>query len=226
MYVVYIDESRRDDRNRVVLGGIVIHDKYIQNVNNIFTNIILSEVNRIVNENKISSDDLIIHMKEFINDKDMVNKLLKNIGIRRDEITEIKRRIIFNIVEALGNMDRKEVFAVATRIEKRLTLDLKYKFALKFVLERIAMNIKREEPILVVFDTPGRDFRANEIYETYRRWIVGGIIDEGDKRPSFTDLRMRYFNEILTSREGDRIHRAESFFTLIEIFLYLFITKN
>nr|WP_029163855.1 DUF3800 domain-containing protein [Sulfolobus islandicus] len=103
MYIVYIDESRRDDRNRVVLGGIVIHDKYIQNVNNIFTNIILSEVNRIVNENKISSDDLIIHMKEFINDKDMVNKLLKNIGIRRDQITEIKRRIIFNIVEALAD---------------------------------------------------------------------------------------------------------------------------
>ncbi|BDB99896.1 hypothetical protein [Saccharolobus caldissimus] len=125
MYVVYIDESRRDDRNRVVLGGIVIHDKYIQSVNNIFTNTILSEVNRIVNVNKISSDDLIIHMKEFINDKDMVNKLLKNIGIRRDKITEIKRRIIFNIVEALGNMDRKEVFAVATRIEKHLTLDLK-----------------------------------------------------------------------------------------------------
>ncbi|BDB99897.1 DUF3800 domain-containing protein [Saccharolobus caldissimus] len=70
------------------------------------------------------------------------------------------------------------------------------------------MNIKREEPILVIFDTPGRDFRANEIYETYRRWVVEGIIDEGDKRPSFTDLRMRYFNEILTSREGDRIHRG------------------
>ena len=68
---------------------------------------------------------------------------------------------------------------------------------------------------MVVFDTPGRDFGNNEIYETYKKWINEGIVNDFDKRPSFNDLRMRYFNEILLSREGDRIHRGLQFADII-----------
>ncbi|QIW24486.1 DUF3800 domain-containing protein [Sulfolobus sp. S-194] len=169
MYLVYIDESRRDYENRVVLGGIVIYEKYIQHVNSIFANVILNEISSIIDKHMISSDDLTIHMKDFVNEKDTLRKLLRRIGIKHSQIVEIKRRIIFNIARELSGMKKEEVFAAAARVEKRLTLNLKYKLAFKFILERIAMNVKYDEPILVVFDTPGKDFKASEIYETYRK---------------------------------------------------------
>lgn len=224
MYLVYIDESRRNCENRIVLGGLVIKDEFVKNVNNIFADVILNEISSAIDRHTIGSDnledvetwikdrrslnDLIIHMKEFINEKDTLRKLLKKIGVTHEQIIEIKRHILFDIVEKLGKMKREEVFAVAARVEKHLTLDLKYKLAFKFILERIAMSVKYGEPILVVFDTPGKDFKANEIYETYRKWLNEGVIDDGDKSPSFSDLRMKYFDEILMSREGDRIHRG------------------
>lgn len=224
MYLVYIDESRRNCEDMVVLSGVVVKDVFVSRLDDIFAEVVSNEVSAAIRGHAMGPDsldyaetwvndrrylsDLIIHMKDFVNERDALRKMLKNIGIVPDQITEIKRRILFGVVEGLGRANREEVFAVAARVEKRLPVDLKYRLALKFVLERAAMNVRRGEPILVVFDTPGKDFRADEIYDAYRRWLDEGVIDDGDTRPSFSDLRARYFDEVLTSREGDRVHRG------------------
>lgn len=211
MYLVYIDESRRNYEDRVVLSGVVVKDEFVSRLDDIFAEVVSNEVSAAIRGHTMGPDgldyaetwvrdrrylgDLIIHMKDYVNERDTLRKLLKNIGVIHEKITEIKRRILFGVVEGLGRAKREEVFAVAARVEKRLPLGLKYRLALKFVLERAAMSVRRGEPVLVVFDTPGKDFRAKDIYEAYRRWLDEGVIDDGDTRPSFSDLRARYFDE-------------------------------
>ncbi|BFI75969.1 DUF3800 domain-containing protein [Sulfurisphaera ohwakuensis] len=174
----------------------------------------LRDLNEEINEVIIKStgglvdpSSIIIHMKDFTTSRDELSRIIKNKRptISSNEIISIKREILHGIVERLTRFKRNEVFAVASIVTR--DLDIKFRYALKFVLERALMNIENDL-LLPIFDTPGHEFSAGEIRDAYFRLVKEGIVYDNDKVPTYPDVRSKLFEEIMISSGGDKIHRG------------------